>query len=363
MSNNILITGGSGYLGGTFLHLLKDASLPQYSTLYALVRSDAQAQAVRKYNAEPITIDLSNPEAVTSAIVNNKITIVYHLHNPRDTSTPHWIKALSTVKQRTGQDVHFLFTTGAKLFSSHAGAPVEPFSDTDPNLYNTQKGQVDKAPITWMGEGAHCNNLVIETAEAHGVKSYVFAPCIVYGRGLGFGNPISIQTVAVVKAARALRRVYKVDEGRPTWPVCHVVDNSTLYIEILRGILEGRDIGHGKNGYFLASPGSVAWEDIYAAMAKALKKKGVVDDESVGVADKDVLEKMGEGMECPGHFVPMQLGGLCTFTPEHGKKIGWKPKYAPEHILETAGDEVDLILEHLEKARSYAIPKGTPLKP
>lgn len=35
------------------------------------------------------------------------------------------------------------------------------------------------------------------------------------GKGEGFGNPISIQTVAIVKAARALKRVYKVNEGRP----------------------------------------------------------------------------------------------------------------------------------------------------
>jgi hypothetical protein len=146
------------------------------------------------------------------------------------------------------------------------------------------------------------------------------------------------------------------------WPVCHVEDNATLYIDILRGILQGENIGSGANGYFLASPGSVAWEDIYAAMAKALKKRGAVDDETVIKADKAALEKMGEGLECPAEFVGMQLGGLCTWTAEHGKRIGWKPRFAKEHIFEAADEEVGLILEHLESARSYAIPKGTPLK-
>lgn len=47
------------------------------------------------------------------------------------------------------------------------------------------------------------------------MRGYIFAPCIVYGKGEGFGRVISIQTVAVVKAARAMRRVYSVDEGRP----------------------------------------------------------------------------------------------------------------------------------------------------
>lgn len=43
-------------------------------------------------------------------------------------------------------------------------------------------------------------------------------------------------------------------------------------------------------------------------------------------------------------------------------KIGWTPRYAPEHILEAADEEVELNLEYLDKARSYAIPQGTPLK-
>jgi Na+-transporting NADH:ubiquinone oxidoreductase subunit NqrE len=54
--------------------------------------------------------------------------------------------------------------------------------------------------------------VIIETAEQYGVRSYIFIPCIVYGPGEGFGNKISIQTVAVVKAAKALGRVYDVND-------------------------------------------------------------------------------------------------------------------------------------------------------
>lgn len=64
------------------------------------------------------------------------------------------------------------------------------------------------------------NNTVIDTSEAYGVKSYIFVPCVVYGEGGGFGNPISIQTVAIVKAAKALGRVYRLDSEdfvRTSW--------------------------------------------------------------------------------------------------------------------------------------------------
>ena len=55
------------------------------------------------------------------------------------------------------------------------------------------------------------NTTVIETSKACGVRSYIFIPCIVYGEGEGFGNRISIQTVAVVRAAKKLRTVYDVN--------------------------------------------------------------------------------------------------------------------------------------------------------
>ena len=130
------------------------------------------------------------------------------------------------------------------------------------------------------------------------------------GKSLSFGNPISIQTVAIVRAAKALRRVYSVDDGRPTWPVCHVADNTTLYLAILRSILGGDNPGWGKQGYYLAASGSVAWEDIYSAMGKGLKKRGVVDDDGFLRADDAVLEKMARALDVPKkEFVPIMLGG------------------------------------------------------
>lgn len=57
------------------------------------------------------------------------------------------------------------------------------------------------------------NSSIIKEGKARGVRTYVYIPCIVYGKGTGFGNKISIQTVAIVQAAKALRQVYKVDNG------------------------------------------------------------------------------------------------------------------------------------------------------
>jgi len=133
-----------------------------------------------------------------------------------------------------------------------------------------------------------------------------------------------------------------------TWPVAHLIDNTMLYLEIMRNILSERDIPYGKNGYYLASSGNIAWNDIYCALAEALAKRQVIGSDAVELADKDALEKMGNALGCPSPLVPLFLGGQCTLQSNNGRHIGWKPQYAPEHILEAADAEVELILRNLQ---------------
>jgi hypothetical protein len=91
--------------------------------------------------------------------------------------------------------------------------------------------------------------------------------------------------------------------------VCHILDNTGLYLQLLRSILAGEQPSSGKQGYYLAASGSVAWEDLYAAMATGLAKRGVVDDDSVKPAPDEALDKMAAALGCPKDFVALQLGG------------------------------------------------------
>ncbi|PYH48098.1 uncharacterized protein BP01DRAFT_334592 [Aspergillus saccharolyticus JOP 1030-1] len=347
MSHNILITGASGYLGGTILARWTRANLPPYNKLYALVKTQAQGEKVKQYGAEPLIADINDHDTITGLIVDNAITIIYFLIDAfTGKHQPTLIKALGVVRQQTSRDVHFLHTTGAKLFSRHAGIPTDrPLLDTDPDLYEIVRKATP--PHEFIIEPANANLNVIDLSEAHGVRSYIFAPCLVYGKGEGFDNQISIQDVDIVRAARRLRRVYRVDTDYPSWPVSHVADTADLYLQILRKILSGDEIGCGKKGFFLAASGNLPWNDVYDAIARALAKRSVIDDELVLDASEPVLARMGEALGVAPSAVPVVLGGNCSFTAVHGGQIGWMPKYPPEHFLEIADEEVELILRHL----------------
>ncbi|PNS18681.1 hypothetical protein CAC42_5220 [Sphaceloma murrayae] len=348
MAHNILMTGASGYLGGTLLAKWEQANVKGYDKLYALVRNPEHAKAVGRYGAEPLTFDVTDEHAVKDAVILNGISIVYYIIDAvKSEGQLNFIKALAEVKKTSGRDVHLLHTTGAKMFSSLTGAPVDrPLLDSEPNIFEIHKAQ--QAPYKMMQTPISTNVDITEQGEKHGVKTYIFAPCIVYGKGEGFGNPISIQTVEIVKAAKATGRVYKIRDDRPTWPVCNVVDNANLYIELLRAILEGNNPDHGRDGFYLASSGLITWDDLYTAMANSLAERNVIKNNAVILADDEAKENIAKALGGTKETVEIRISGKSTYTADRAKKLGWKPQYSPEHILEDAGNEVGLILETLQ---------------
>lgn len=79
MSHNVLITGGSGYLGGSLLASWAESRIQGYQNLYALVRTDAQADAVKTlYAAEPVHCDLRE-ESIRDLILEKHISVVIYL--------------------------------------------------------------------------------------------------------------------------------------------------------------------------------------------------------------------------------------------------------------------------------------------
>jgi hypothetical protein len=88
-------------------------------------------------------------------------------------------------------------------------------------------------------------------------------------------------------------------------------------VELLRKILSEEQIGHNQEGYYLASPGAVAWSDLYKRVAEALAKRGVVEDDTLHEASVESLEEAGKALGCPKEFVPVEMGGSYVLCCSH----------------------------------------------
>lgn len=72
---NIFVTGATGVLGKPVLQSLIQAN----HHVYAVSRSEKNAQIIRQLGAEPITVDIFNQEALIAVLESTKATAIVHL--------------------------------------------------------------------------------------------------------------------------------------------------------------------------------------------------------------------------------------------------------------------------------------------
>lgn len=108
MARNILLTGVSGYLGGSLLAHVQEAG--SNGTIFALVRTSAQADEVRRYGATPLSFNPNDENAVAEAITGKKISVVFYLIGcDKYDNQGHFLAALAKHQDFTGETTHFLF--------------------------------------------------------------------------------------------------------------------------------------------------------------------------------------------------------------------------------------------------------------
>lgn len=129
------------------------------------------------------------------------------------------------------------------------------------------------------------------------------------GKGEGFGNNLSIQTVDIVLSAISTGRVCKFSEHSTFWPVCHILDTVGLYSLLVHKMLLREDLDHGKRGFYLASSGIIAWDDVYSHIAASLAQRGVIQDLDLCLVDGEALAKMAHALGVDKASVPGKISG------------------------------------------------------
>ncbi|KAJ7118723.1 hypothetical protein C8R44DRAFT_789091 [Mycena epipterygia] len=347
----ILLTGASGYIGGVLLNKIK-SDLPGIK-VYTLVRTADQAEKVESLGAHPVQFDLKNDQGeIMKAVVDNGVTILIHTADALDFGPAQkFIEALAEVKKQTGQEVHFIHTSGAKVFSSHAGVQLAPgsvMSDTQ-DVYTVQK--TSKSPHALMDQAVKTNVSILDLSESLDVRSYILVPPMVYGPGEGFGNKISIQFVAIVRIGVALQYLPQIPGDDETWALCHLQDLVSLYMTLLKSITAGNNPPSGKHGYYFAENGVFSWKALYEGIASRLASLGYFKGPQTAgkialvKATEVDIQRAAEVLEVPPAFVPVSVAGKCAIRGDNGRQLGWEPKFGVEHLMSVVAEEVDFIIK------------------
>jgi nucleoside-diphosphate-sugar epimerase len=241
----VLITGATGFLGGSLLSRLLAEGVP----VRALVRSPAKARELAVQGVETIVGDVSDPGAVKRAVDN--VAVVYHLAGkllepgePPDEyrrTHVHGTRLLLECCQAQSQLERFVHCSTTGVLGATGDRRADETAEFCPtNIYEATKAEAEQAVrATWRD----------------GFPAVVARPGLVYGPG----------DLHLVKFFRTvLRRQFRPIGRRPVWLHPIYIDDMT------DGLIRcGVRPSAVRECFHLAGPQPVALEQLAAAIAEA----------------------------------------------------------------------------------------------
>jgi nucleoside-diphosphate-sugar epimerase len=282
----IFMTGASGYIGGTVAASLIKAG----HSVTGLARTEASADRLRAHGIEPVRGELSAHGVVRNAARNADAVI-----NCADAGDPFVVAAI--VEGLAGSGKAFVHTSGSSVIGDKAVGKFSPkvhHEDTpaEPLPEKIQRVAIDRAVLA---------------SAAHGVRSVVLCPSLIYGQGTG-ANPDSIQVPNLIRQAVRSGVPRYIGEGENVWSTVHIDDVAGVYLLALQEARAG--------SFFYVENGEASLKSIVESIARLLG--GRRSAESWGI-DEAVAEWGPQAAW-------FSLGGNSRVSAEKARRmLGWNP--------------------------------------
>ncbi|KAI0077637.1 NAD-P-binding protein [Panus rudis PR-1116 ss-1] len=338
--NDILLTGATGYIGGTVLARLLEHPDARTFEITALIRSSEKAQKFESFGIKTVVASFEDEAKVEE--LASKAHVVINAVSADDLKGAQAILRGLKKRHETTGDVPILIHTSG----------TGTFADDAKGLYNSDTIWDDANPdqIETLPDNAPHRNvdLPIVKADQEGyVRSYIILPGVVYGVAntpfvaAGLQHAVTFAGPLLTKIAIARGRVGVVGKGLGLWPFVHIDDTADLYIVLLDAILRNPDkVDHGRNGYYIAGNGEFAIGEVSKAIGQVLVELGTLKDAEPTTFTREELVKYF-GSEEMGNF----FGSNTRSHSTHSYAIGWKPKHSVQELFDTLRSEVQITLK------------------
>ncbi|KAJ4364530.1 hypothetical protein N0V83_009125 [Neocucurbitaria cava] len=337
-SLKILITGATGYIGGSFItHILESKNtFPASAKFSVLLRSSSQAALFSKHDVAPVI--LQNPEDLAELrnVASNYDIIVNFAY----IALPEHAKALvlglgdrKNAKIGKQEPVFIQASSGTSNVadrpftaadrSKKLGLPVE-FTDVDSKaVYEAEKRlEAEEAYPLRTTELA-----VIDTGLEVGIKTHVVMIPTVFGAGTGVGNKLSIQIPLLIRSVLNNGYLAVAGEGNGLWDRVHIQDLVDLLTILLTRVVTNEQVPTGKDGIMFSGTSRNSWKDLEQTIVKEGIKLGKLGaDTQVKHVELAKAEEAWGLAGAPG-LAELGFASNSRTVADRAKQWGWVPKF------------------------------------
>ncbi|KAL2789365.1 hypothetical protein BJX66DRAFT_326440 [Aspergillus keveii] len=349
LTTRFLVTGATGYIGGSVLTEILQSPPIANASVSALVRRADQAEILHEHGVTPILFKGLDDLPALEEIARDFDIVINCALASHTESAIAMIKGQARRRERTGKEVHFIHTSGTSNLADYpiSGKYIEPriFTDRDDDIFAYLKSREEMATYAQRTTDI----AVIETGLATSVRTYIIMPPTIYGIGSGLFNTVSIQIPTLMRTAIVKGRAEVVGAGDARWSHVHIADLAPLYGILLRGVLEGdqRGLAYGKRGIYFAETGEHTWLEVAEGVARAGVELGVLQEPvPVSITLQQSADQWGEGSLEYGEL------GWCSSSRTRAvrsRDIGWEPAKGRRDFEGSFVREFKLILDRSQK--------------
>jgi nucleoside-diphosphate-sugar epimerase len=357
----ILLTGATGYIGGTILTKLLDSTTPSAfsnASITCLVRGEDRAAKLASVYGDRVRSivykDLEDIEATTAAAAQHDVvintTLGFHA-----ASAQALLRGLGQRKAATGHQVWFIHTSGTSNLADQpiSGKWIEEkreFDDAKDDIYGYERQREAIRPYTQRSVELG----VVDTGLELGVNTLVVMSPTIFGLGTGLFNKISMQIPTYIRAGLKHGRALVVGEGSGVWDHVHVEDVAELYIVVLLEILqnEGRALPKGRKGIMFSENGHHSWMEVALGAAAACYEESKIADkevESVSLSEAKGLLSLDIGV-VDEDVVELGLSSNSRTVSSVARSLGWRPTRGEEAWNQGFRDDLQAVLKTIQTA-------------
>ncbi|KAJ7772969.1 nucleoside-diphosphate-sugar epimerase [Mycena maculata] len=346
MSPRILITGSTGYIGGSVLAAITTAH-PEYSVT-AILRKVSQRYVDEYPRVKIIIGDYDSAEILAKAASESDIVI----HAGDSDHKGAMESLLAGLGRRTTPSFLIHLSGTACISDVYSGE----YGVLNPRVWSDVDDIAELAALPDDRIHRHVDKLVWAAAETHGahIHTAIMCPPDIYGKGHGPGITQSFMVPFFYDAVLAHKSAFYIASGENTRSLVHIEDVMSMYVHVVEEAVTSLETGNvrdeywGKNGFYFNSSSELVWKDAAAATGIFMASLGLIPSAEPKECSVEEAQSMlgGSGLSL------YMFGSNSRSRADRGTKLfGWKPTRPT--FMELL--EADLLAHHADKQRNIVV--------